>query len=80
VESKRALDELIAKNGDNYSFLMAEVFAWRGERDHAFEWLARARAQRDTGLIWLEVAVLLRGLQDDPRWKKLLVSVNLPVE
>ncbi len=80
AESKRLLDEAIAQGATSAAFQIAEVFAWRGENDKAFEWLARARTQRDTGIGLLRSEVLLRGLHGDRRWKALLASVNLPVE
>src|SRR5262245_4476907 len=49
-ESQQVLDEFIAANGENWSYQVAQVLAWRADLDHAFEWLERARTQHDTGL------------------------------
>ena len=78
-ESTRALEELIAEDAAGAAFQISEVYAWRGENDKAFEWLLRARAQRDTGIGLLKSSAFLRGLHGDPRWNTLLASVNLPV-
>jgi TolB-like protein/tetratricopeptide (TPR) repeat protein len=79
-DSRRALDELIDKFGHSAAYQVAEVYAWRGEKDGAFEWLERARAQRDGGLISLKVDWLLRNLRGDPRYFALLKKINLPAE
>lgn len=76
-ESQLLLDELIAKGSHNAAYQIAEVYAWRGDKERAFEWLERARAQRDGGLTSVKADPLFRGLQSDPRWGRLLRSVNL---
>ena len=49
-ESDAALAELIAKTGETAAYQIAEVYGYRNDKDHAFEWLERARRQRDAGL------------------------------
>jgi len=79
-ESQRALDELIRKYGYSAAYQIAEVYAWRGETNAGFEWLERARAQRDAGLTLLKVDPLLRKLHGDPRYVALLKKIGLPVD
>jgi serine/threonine-protein kinase len=76
-ESDAALAELIAKNGEVAAYQIAEVYAYRNDRDKAFEWLERARRQRDAGIAGLRADVLLRSLHDDPRWDALLRTIGL---
>jgi TolB-like protein/DNA-binding winged helix-turn-helix (wHTH) protein len=78
-ESQRALDELIAKHAQEAAYQIAEVYAWRGEKDKAFEWLDRALAQRDGGLFEIKFDALLAGLRADPRYTALLRKMNLPL-
>ncbi len=80
AESQRALDELIAKEAHDGAYQIAQVYAWRGETDRAFEWLERAMKQRDGGLVLLKVDPLLRSLRGDPRYPALLKKVNLPLD
>lgn len=49
-ESKRSLDELIARYSHNMPFQIAEVYAFRGDPDGAFWWLELA-AERPSGSI-----------------------------
>jgi hypothetical protein len=76
--SQQALDELIAKYAHESAFQVAEVYAWRGEKDQAFAWLERAYQQRDSGLADVKVDPLLQSLYADPRYPALLRKMNLP--
>ena len=62
------------------SVQVAQVHAFRGERDRAFEWLDRAFANRDPGMMRLKVDPLLRKLSGDPRYAALLKKMDLPAE
>jgi serine/threonine-protein kinase len=78
AEAKGVLEELIARHGHDGAYQIAVVYAWFGEPDRAFEWLDRAYAQRDAGLIFLKYDPLLRGLRGDPRYAALLAKMKLP--
>jgi len=78
-ESEAALEMLIAKGGARDSaYQLAQVYAWRGDHDPAFEWLERSYVQRDSGLPGFQNDPLLRKLHDDPRWKPFLKKMKLP--
>ncbi|HEX8076627.1 MAG TPA: tetratricopeptide repeat protein, partial [Chthoniobacterales bacterium] len=66
-ESDTALADLIAKDSEVAAYQIAEAYAYRNDKDHAFEWLERARQQRDAGLAGLRIDTLLPNLHDDPR-------------
>jgi len=75
--SQRILERLIAKK-PTPSFAIASAYAWRGEKDKAFEWVERAYRERDAGLTWLKIDFDFRSLRDDTRYKVLLKKMNLP--
>ena len=77
TESDAALRELIAKYGETAAYQIAEVYGYRNDKDHAFEWLERARRQRDAGLATLRIDLLLKNLHGDPRWNALLHTMGL---
>jgi tetratricopeptide (TPR) repeat protein len=77
-ESDAVLGEYIAKYHASDAYQFAEVYAFRNQSDEAFEWLDRAYAQRDSGLIATKVDPLLKNLHDDPRFAALLKKLNLP--
>jgi serine/threonine-protein kinase len=79
AESRRNLDTLLAKFAERSAYHIAEVHAWRGERDKAFEWLEKALLQRNRYLTWAKFDPTLRSLRDDPRYAALLTKMNLPV-
>jgi TolB-like protein len=74
-----ALADLIATAArEGFAYQIAEVYALRGEKDKAFEWLQTALDDRDAGMLGLSADPLLRGLRDDPRYKNLVAKVGLP--
>jgi TolB-like protein len=77
-ESDAALSELIAKYHAGGAYQIAEVYAFRNQPDEAFEWLDRAYAQRDSGLIGTKMDPLLKSLHSDPRFAAFLKKLNLP--
>jgi TolB-like protein len=76
-ESDAALNELIKNEAELAAFQIAETYAYRGDRDRAFEWLERARRQRDPGLGNLLKDPLLENLRGDPRWNTFLHTMGL---
>ncbi|HEY0746947.1 MAG TPA: TIR domain-containing protein [Steroidobacteraceae bacterium] len=77
-ESQQAFDELRAKFAQEAAEQIAEVYAWRGEKDQAFEWLERAYQQRDGGLVTIKYDPLLASLRGDARYRALLKKMKLP--
>jgi tetratricopeptide (TPR) repeat protein len=77
-ESKQALEELAAKFSKEAAYQVAEGYAWRGEKDQAFEWLERAYKQRDMGLTLVKYDSYVDSLRSDLRFKALLRKMNLP--
>jgi serine/threonine-protein kinase len=76
-EADAALAELIATTGETAAYQVAEVYGYRNDKDHAFEWLERARRQRDAGLPTLRPDTLLTNLHSDPRWDTFLRTMGL---
>ena len=85
-EEQKALDALRARFGDREPYEIAVVYAWRGDKDGAFEWLERAFAQRGghgVSLLFFrsfKYSPLLRKVRDDPRYPALLRKMKLPSE
>ena len=77
-ESQQALDQFIAKGGRAKAYDIAEIYAWRGEKDKAFEWLDRAYQQRSSDLYGFTNDATFASLRGDPRFAALLRKMNLP--
>jgi serine/threonine-protein kinase len=79
AESQRAVDRLLAApTAFQAAYQLAQVCAWRGEADGAFEWLEHAFEHRDAGLSYLKYDPFLRPLRGDLRYAALLRKMNLP--
>jgi serine/threonine-protein kinase len=76
--SERALDRLKDEFGVGFAFQVASVYAFRGEKERAFEWLDIALDRRDAGMARLRVDVTLTALHDDPRFDALVKKVGYP--
>jgi adenylate cyclase len=76
--SQQALEKLIATGAADAAYQIAEVYAWRGEKDKAFEWLERAYQQQDGGLVDLKGDFQLVSLRSDPRYRAMLRKLNFP--
>jgi TolB-like protein/DNA-binding winged helix-turn-helix (wHTH) protein len=77
-ESDAALSKFIDKFHAGSAYQIAEVYAFRNQPNEAFEWLDRAYAQRDGGLITTKIDPLLKSLHGDPRFAAFLKRLNLP--
>src|SRR6516165_9372396 len=77
-DSDRALARIehdVARNGE---LNVALVYAYRGDLDRAFQWLDRAVVSRDLNLGHrLKYDPIFDSLRGDPRYTKLLHSMNL---
>jgi serine/threonine-protein kinase len=73
-----ALAELITNGRDIAAYQIAQVYALRGEKDKAFEWLQISLDTHDTGTLGLYLDPLLRDLRSDPRYKTLVTKLGMP--
>ena len=78
VESLQALRELAGNHAREAAYQIAQVHAWRGETDEAFQWLKRAYEQKDGGLSGLRGDPLMTALRADPRFNAMLHTLKLP--
>ena len=78
VAADAALADLIAYGRDQLAYQIAQVYAVRGEKEKAFEWLQISFETHDTGTLALLIDPLIRDLRPDPRYKSLLTKLGLP--
>jgi len=78
ADSRRALDDLEACCAACDGYKIADVHAWRGDKDAALRWLERSRDQHDAGVTFLKYDPLMQRLRGDPRLAAFLASVRLP--
>jgi TolB-like protein/Flp pilus assembly protein TadD len=78
-DSDAALARAVRIAGNSAPVNVAILYAYRGERDQAFRWLAKAVDDRDMSLGHkFRNEPKLAPLRSDPRYKALLRRMNLP--
>lgn len=76
AESDDALKRF-EKAAPNESYALAQVYAYRGDRDTAFHLLDKAFEQRDSFLYFIKADYTMRALHDDARYRQFLRRMNL---
>jgi len=76
-EADAALARLTEGFADTAAYQIADVYAYRGDKDRAFEWLERARRQRDGSLGFMRCDPFLANLREDSRWNPFLHTMGL---
>ncbi len=76
-EANEALENYVTNYQDSWAYQIARIYAFREERDKAFEWLEKAYARKDSRLIWFKGDPLLKNLESDQRYVAFLKKMNL---
>ena len=76
-EADEALNDFTLKFQKEWSYLLAELHAYRGENDKAFQWLETAYQRGDGWLVFLKGDPLMKNLQADPRFDAFFRKMNL---
>jgi TolB-like protein len=71
AESDAAIAELLTRSIDEQPELAANVYAWTGDKDAAFEWLDKAQDSEGSIFFGFVFHPVYRDLHDDPRWDAL---------
>lgn len=79
-ESAVLLEQMMAEDGSHAAYQIAEILAFQGDLDGAFDWLDKAYLQRDGGMKELLGNFFLQNLHQDPRWQELLSRLGLPLD
>lgn len=77
LEADETLKDFRDKYQNNWSYLLAQLHAFRGEKDQAFAWLETAYNKKDSWLFWVKGDPLLKNLKTDPRYNDFLKKMNL---
>ncbi len=78
-EADAALRTLLDK-GQNQPETIATLYAYRGDKDSAFEWLDKAASAHDPAVSTVRTEILLDPLHDDPRWLPFLRKIGYAPE
>ena len=78
AEADAELNKLISGFAPDSACLIGEIFASRGDKDHAFEWFGKAYEAHDSDLTEIKGNPLFRNVERDPRYVALLRKIGLP--
>jgi TolB-like protein len=76
--SKALLAKLEKDFAIGFAYQIAQVYAWRGEKDQAFAWLERCFPIHDAGLVRLRFDPAMDPLRSDPRFAALVDRMGFP--
>jgi adenylate cyclase len=76
-ESDAALARLLSERASIAPMSIAQVYAFRGQIDEAFEWLERAITQKEITTGYIKGDPLLSSLEADSRYPRCLRRMNL---
>ena len=79
-QADETLKEFTDKYQNNWSYLLAQLHAYRGEKEEAFAWLETAYNKKDSWLYWVKNDPLLKNLNGDPRYTSFLKKMNLSLD
>ena len=78
---RRWLDMDLRQSGPTPDPLrIAVLWAWIGDSEQAFDWLDRALAERNPGLIYVRSEEAFQKLRSHPRFTRILTAMNFPSE
>jgi TolB-like protein/class 3 adenylate cyclase len=79
-EVDKLLSDYIIKFQKVQAYHIAEIYAFRGEKDKAFEWLEESYKVRETRLTFLKGDPLFKNLKNDPRYVTFMKKMKLPLD
>ena len=79
-EADDALKDFTDRFQNDWNYLLAELHAYRGEKDQALMWLENAYNKKDSWLVFLKGDPLLKNLKDDDRYKAFMKKMNLTLD
>ena len=68
AEHEARFSELRERWGERWPSEIAQVYAWTGDADAAFEWLDKSIAQNEDGLVQQFLQLFYVPIHEDPRW------------
>jgi tetratricopeptide (TPR) repeat protein len=81
VRDQQAADSLlnsfVRDHQKEWPYLIAELYAFRNEKQKAISWLQKAYEQNDSWLVWIKGDPLLKNIWEHPGYISILKKMNL---
>jgi tetratricopeptide (TPR) repeat protein len=82
ASQRRVIEVLLAQRKDKAEYvspyIIAEIYADLGDKDHAFQWLDTAYMEHDPWLYGIRTDFTMDSLRSDPRYADLVRKIGLP--
>jgi TolB-like protein len=78
LESDAQIKRMTEFSGDAFAYQYAQIYAQRGDRDRALEWLDTATRLRDPGFRRLKTDPLMDPLRQEPRFQAVERALKFP--
>ncbi len=77
AEAQRLLDDITTHQGNVWGYQIAQIYALRGDKTKALDWLERSYDNHDAGLTYITYDRYLMPLRREPRFQLLLRKLKL---
>ena len=74
----KLFEEFIKKHSKNDPANLADLYAFRGNKDESFKWLNKALEIKDPVLLEALAYPSFKIMHNDPRWRTFINKLNLP--
>jgi TolB-like protein/class 3 adenylate cyclase/lipoprotein NlpI len=71
------LNSFVRDHQKEWPYLIAELYAFRNEKQKAISWLQKAYEQNDSWLVWIKGDPLLKNIWEHPEYISILKKMNL---
>jgi tetratricopeptide (TPR) repeat protein len=79
-ERDNLLNDFIIKYPKDEMYQIAEIYAFRGDKDKAFAYLEKSYIAKEVRLTYLKGDPLLKNLENDPRYATFLKKMGLSID
>jgi TolB-like protein len=75
-EVEKLMSDFLMNLQEDHMYLLAEIYAYQGEKDKAFDWLEKTYSARASRISYFKGDPLLKKLEGDPRHNAFLKRMN----
>lgn len=76
-DADETLNEFLLRYQTKWPYLLAELYAFRGEKEKAFEWLDKSLENLDPYMLFFKNDPLLKNIEADPRHEAFMKKLKL---
>ncbi len=77
-DAEQTFAELVRKDGNNFNYVYAEIYAQWGKTVEALGWLAKAKKLHDSGLANIKIDPMMDPIRNEPGFKAIEARLSFP--